>query len=106
MPRRQPPPLPSCYDGLLAYDAGLQIVSPSSVGVYTLQASKQTTISLKAKSRSNGDIFWFANKSYIGKGKASETLSWLPGEPGIYLIRASDSQGHAVSREVTVAFVP
>lgn len=106
LPRRQPPPLPSCYDGLLGDAAGLQIVSPSSVGVYTLQASKQTTISLKAKSRSDGDIFWFANKSYIGKGKASVTLSWLPGEPGNYLIRASDSQGHAVSREVAVAFVP
>jgi penicillin-binding protein 1C len=106
MPRRQPPSLPSCYDYLNSDATGLEIVSPSSIGVYMLKISKPVSIELKAKSRKKSDIFWFANKSYIGKGRASETLSWLPGEPGTYLIRASDSQGRAASKQVTVAFVP
>ena len=106
MPRRKPPSLPSCYNSLSDDEAALEIVSPSSIGTYTLQVSKNTTISLKAKSRINGVIFWFANKSYIGKAKATENLSWTPEHPGTYLIRAADSQGHAVSKEVTVAFLP
>jgi penicillin-binding protein 1C len=106
MPRRQPPPLPSCYDNLNGDAAALEIVSPSSIGVYTLQIGKPASIGFKAKSRTNSDIFWFANKSFIGKAKAAETLSWSPDNPGTYRIRATDNLGHSASKELTVAFVP
>ncbi|MEQ1486164.1 penicillin-binding protein 1C [Methyloglobulus sp.] len=105
LPRRQPPTLPSCYDNLNG-EAELEIVSPSSIGVYTLKIGKPSSIGLKAKSKINGNIFWFANKSLIGKAKATETLSWMPENPGTYRIRAADEQGHSASKEITVTFVP
>lgn len=105
MPRRQPPQLPSCYDNLNG-EAELEIVSPSSIGVYTLKIGKPSSIGLKAKSRTNGDIFWFANKSFVGKAKTVETLSWSPDNPGTYRIRAADEQGHGASKELTVTFIP
>jgi penicillin-binding protein 1C len=105
MPRRQAPTLPSCYD-IPNGEAVLEIVSPSSIGVYTLKTSKPASIGLKAKSKANGDIFWFANKSFIGKAKAAETLSWSPDNPGIYRIRVADEQGNAASKELSIAFIP
>jgi membrane carboxypeptidase/penicillin-binding protein PbpC len=106
MPRRQPPALPTCYDSSLQDEAALDILSPSATGIYTLQAGKPSAIGLKAKSRLNGDIFWFANKSYIGKVKAGETLFWTPANPGAYLLRAADSHGHVASRPLRIAFLP
>ncbi|NOS73740.1 MAG: penicillin-binding protein 1C [Methyloglobulus sp.] len=105
LPRRQPPTLPSCYDNFNG-EAELEIVSPSSIGVYTLKTGKPSTIGLKAKSKANSDIFWFANKSFIGKAKAAETLSWMPENPGTYRIRVTDEQGQIASKEITVTFVP
>jgi penicillin-binding protein 1C len=105
MPRRQPPQLPSCYDNINS-EAELEIVSPSSIGVYTLKIGKPSSIGLKAKSKTKSDIFWFANKSFIGKVKAAEILSWLPDNPGTYRIRAVDEKGLAASKEIEVAFVP
>ncbi len=105
MPRRQPPALPSCYDSLTGEDIP-EIVSPSMAGTYTLRAAKPTTIGLRANSRSGKDIFWFANKSFVGKTNASDTFSWSPTYAGTYLIRAVDSLGNADSRQITVEFVP
>lgn len=105
LPRRTPPDLPSCYTQN-SDNSVLEIVSPSSIGVYTLAIGKSAGIGLKAKSQSNSDIFWFANKSFIGKAKALETLSWIPEHPGTYLIRASDDQGHSVAKSLKVAFIP
>jgi penicillin-binding protein 1C len=105
MPRRQPPPLPSCYDTLSGGDEMPQIVSPALGGIYTLRVGKPASIGLRANSAGGGNIFWFANKSFIGKTKASETLSWSPGHPEHYLIRAIDAKGRGAAREITVEFV-
>jgi penicillin-binding protein 1C len=105
MPRRQPPMLPSCYD-TLANNADIpEIVSPSMAGTYTLRMAKPSSIGLRANSSRSKEIFWFANKSYIGKSNASESFSWLPTYPGTYLIRAVDSMGNADSRHITVEFM-
>lgn len=106
MPRRKPPELPSCYESLPGDDDPLEIVSPSSRGVYTLKIGKTDTIGLKVKCRANKTIFWFADKSFLGKTKMAETLSWLPENPGTYQIRAIDEQGHAATKELTVALIP
>lgn len=105
MPRRRPPALPSCYDALSGKDIP-EIVSPTMAGTYTLRMAKPTTIGLRANSRSGKEIFWFANKSFLGKSSASETFSWLPSYGGKYLIRAVDSLGNADSRQITVEFMP
>ncbi|MEI6708154.1 MAG: penicillin-binding protein 1C [Methylococcales bacterium] len=106
MPRRQAPVLPSCYDTLANNAEIPEIVSPSMAGTYTLRMAKPTTIGLRANSSRSKDIFWFANKSYVGKSNASETFSWLPSYAGTYLIRAVDSVGNADSRQITVEFLP
>jgi penicillin-binding protein 1C len=106
MPRRQPPPLPDCYDGFGGSDDGPQIVSPTLAGTYTFRIGKPSSLALRANSSNGKSIFWFADKSFIGKTNASETFSWLPGHAGKYLIRAVDSLGHAASREITVEFTP
>jgi len=103
MPRRQPPPLPSCYDTQTGGEP--QILSPSMGGIYTLRRGQPASIGLRANSADGGTLFWFANKSFIGKTEASETLSWLPSYPGRYLIRVADAQGRAASREIVVEFV-
>lgn len=105
MPRRRPPPLPSCYQAAYASNL-LEITSPSLSGSYVLRRSKPTTISLQANSKSNGQIFWFANKSFLGQAEASTSISWMPEQPGSYQIRALDSAGHAALREVQVEFIP
>ncbi len=106
MPRRKPPLLPSCYDASVEGEQLLQIVSPSSAGIYTLRVEKPASIGLRANGASDKTIFWFANQSFIGKTKASETFSWSPSYAGNYLIRAVDGQGHADAREIVVEFVP
>jgi penicillin-binding protein 1C len=106
MPRRQAPALPSCYDTLNGGEDIPEIVSPSMAGTYALRIAKPTTIGLRANSRSGKEIFWFANKSFVGKTNASDTFSWLPSYAGTYLIRAVDSLGNADSRQITVEFVP
>jgi membrane carboxypeptidase/penicillin-binding protein PbpC len=68
--------------------------------------AKPTSIGLRANSSRSKEIFWFANKSYVGKSNASETFSWLPTYAGTYLIRAVDSVGNADSRHITVEFMP
>jgi penicillin-binding protein 1C len=105
MPRRRPPPLPSCYDTLVGADTIPEIVSPTLAGAYTIRKGKSESLALRANSSSGKPIFWFANKSFIGKTNASESFSWLPGYAGKYLIRAVDSLGHATSREITVEFL-
>ncbi|MFA6262580.1 MAG: penicillin-binding protein 1C [Bacteroidia bacterium] len=107
MPRRRPPAnLPGCYNTLAAGEDSPQIVSPSTAGTYTLRVGKPSSIGLRANSTTGKTIFWFVNKSYLGKTNASETFSWQPTRAGTYLIRAIDSLGQASSREITVAFVP
>jgi len=107
MPRRKPPAaLPACYDTLTGEEEDSpQIMSPSTTGTYTLRVGKPAGIGLRANSTTGETIFWFANKSFIGKTNASETFSWLPTHAGIYLIRAVDSLGHVATREITVEFV-
>jgi penicillin-binding protein 1C len=106
MPRRQPPSLPGCYDVIGGSDESPQIVSPTLAGTYTFRIGKPSSLALRANSSNGKSIFWFANKSFIGKTNASETFSWLPAYAGKYLVRAVDSLGHAASREVTVEFTP
>jgi len=106
MPRRQPPSLPDCYDAVAGGDAAPQIMSPSLGAIYTLCLGKPASIGLRANSSGSRALFWFANKSFVGKTDASETLSWSPGHSGRYLVRAVDAQGRSASREISVEFVP
>jgi penicillin-binding protein 1C len=106
MPRRPAPPLPECYRNPAEEDGGLRIISPSKSGIYAFRLGKPSTLALKATTAANGSIYWFANRSFIARTAPSETYSWLPGQPGHYLISAVDADGHAASTEIRVELAP
>lgn len=106
MPRRVPPLLPPCYAPLAGTTGGLAIVSPATVGAYRISLSKPASLALRAHSQSGQPIYWFANKSYLGTSKPSETLAWQPTRAGRYTLRAVDALGVADVREVTVEIAP
>ncbi|EIC28334.1 MULTISPECIES: penicillin-binding protein 1C [Methylomicrobium] len=106
MPRRPAPPLPACYRNPAEEDGGLRIISPLKSGIYALRLGKPSTLALKATTAANGNIYWFANRSFIAGTAPSETYSWLPGQPGHYLISVVDADGHAASTEIRVELAP
>lgn len=106
MPRRAAPSLPSCYQLANTQVSELDIVSPTLASVYTLRLSKPTPIALRANSKRKGDIFWFANKNFLGKASSQESLPWLPDSPGKFMLRAINAAGQAASREVVIEQVP
>ncbi len=108
MPRRIPPTLPSeCSNTKSQTNAEApQITSPLRGVTYTIQLSKPETILLKAKNRSQGAIYWFANNGFITKSLAGTGIAWAPQQAGHYVLRAVDKDGQADSRELQVEFVP
>jgi len=59
-------------------------------------------IPLRAKTDADvREIYWFADKSFIGKSRASEMLSWKS-SPGDYQLIALDDHGRSGSCRVTV----
>ncbi|NOS89204.1 MAG: penicillin-binding protein 1C [Methylococcaceae bacterium] len=105
MPRRTPPPLPTCYNAS-SQSAAVTISAPSALATYSLRISKPSSIALRAETIGETELFWFANKSYLGKRLASETLWWQPKRAGQYQIRAVDALGHADVREISVEILP
>ena len=69
-----------------------------------MKIGKPASIGLKTKSKTNGEIFWFANRSFLGKAKANETLSWFPENPGNYELSATDENGHVATKQLSIAF--
>ena len=108
MPRRQPPAQPDCGQPKAESGGdGPAIISPNRGGIYTQRLSKPAPITLRASAASSQDLlFWFANDGLIGKGHASDGLSWLPAGPGRYQLRVIDQEGRVDAREVEVEFVP
>jgi penicillin-binding protein 1C len=99
--------MPACaQDGDDAGDAPV-ISSPNRGATYTMRLSKMTPIALRGSAAATEQtLFWFANGALIGRGRASEALSWLPAAPGSYQVRVIDQHGRADVREVEVEFIP
>lgn len=114
MPRRTPPALPDCGSAAEApvlagrpedSDAP-QITSPNRGVGYTLRLSAPVPVMLRANvSGGDGKLFWFANESLIGQGKAGADIPWTPPAPGKYQLRVIDGMGRADVREIVVEFV-
>jgi len=66
------------------------------------QPASEHVIALRARSGPGAtQIFWFANRDYIGSAKTGETFYWSPG-PGTYTIAATDDQGQSDSIQMVV----
>ena len=105
--RRSPPPfLPGSQPDGLTYQQGNppHIVSPRPGAVYELRAGNAPREELTLQARTETDvkqIYWFADKRFIGRASPREPVAWTPG-PGTYWLTAVDDAGRAGSEKVEV----
>ncbi len=102
VPRRSPPPFVPGTESDLASRTGNppRITSPSG-GHDTFFASSNS-IPLRAKTDADvREIYWFADKTFIGKSNLTEMLTWKS-TPGDYQLTALDDHGRSTSCNVTV----
>jgi len=102
LPRCSPPPfLPGTESDLTARSGNPpKIISPSEGDATVLDTSGE--IPLRAKTDADvREIYWFADKSFIGKSRAADMLSWKSSR-GSYQLIALDDHGRSASCNVTV----
>ena len=100
--RRSPPPfLPGTESELTARSGNPpKIISPSEGNATVLDTSGE--IPLRAKTDADvREIYWFADKSFIGKSQAAQMLSWKSSR-GSYQLIALDDHGRSSSCRVDV----
>ena len=102
VPRKMPPPFLPVADNELAVSSGNppKIISPTP-GEKTLSAAAKQ-IPLQAKSDADvREIYWFAGKTFIGKSRPQEIVSWNS-VAGDYELTALDDHGRAGSCKVSI----
>jgi len=103
MPRRVPPPLPSC-----AMDDRMEaprIASPLRNVTYSLRSSRsQDTIALDASVAADVQrLFWFDGNALLAVRSARDgAFAWRPTASGVHLIRVVDDHGRSAERDVEV----
>jgi penicillin-binding protein 1C len=105
-PRRRPPPyLPGSRSGGETYQAGTppRIVSPRPGAVCELDpGGAREEVTLEAHTEADVEqVYWFADKQFIGRAGPREPVAWTPG-PGTYWLTAVDDAGRAGSEKVEV----
>jgi len=107
VPRKLPPPfLPETDPELVARTGNPpRIIAPAAGNIYEVlnsESSRKQGIPLRAKTDADvREVYWFADKTFIGKSAASDILSWKSA-PGRYQLTALDDHGRSGSCSVTV----
>ena len=107
VPRKLPPPfLPDTDPELVARTGNPpRIIAPAAGSAYEVlnsNSSREQGIPLRAKTDADvREVYWFADKTFIGKSAASDILSWKSG-PGRYELTALDDHGRSGSCSVIV----
>src|SRR6058998_955434 len=107
VPRKLPPPfLPETDPELVARTGNPpRIIAPAAGNIYEVLNSESTRkqgIPLRAKTDADvREVYWFADKTFIGKSAAADILSWKSA-PGRYELTALDDHGRSGSCTVTV----
>jgi penicillin-binding protein 1C len=102
LPRRSPPPfLPGSESEFVARLGNPpKIISPADGSALLAASSRE--IPLRAKTDADvREVYWFADKTFIGKSSASEMLGWKS-SPGNYQLIALDDHGRSGSCNVSV----
>jgi penicillin-binding protein 1C len=101
LPRKSPPPfLPGTAADLLARNGQAPRIIVASGGEIIFASS--ATMPLRAKTEGDvREVYWFADKTFIGKCDAKDSLSWKS-SPGQYELTALDDHGRSGSCLVTV----
>ena len=107
LPRRRPPPyLPESRGDAAGYEQGNapRIVSPRAGAVYEVRGGGVAGDELMLQAKTETDVtqvYWFADKQFIGRGAPRESLPWTP-KPGSYWLTAVDDAGRAGSEKIIV----
>jgi penicillin-binding protein 1C len=107
VPRKLPPPfLPETDPELVARTGNPpRIIAPAAGRAYEVlnsDSSRKQGIPLQAKTDADvREVYWFADKTFIGKSLATDILSWKSA-PGRYELIALDDHGRSGSCTVTV----
>ena len=107
VPRKLPPPfLPDTDPEVVARTGNPpRIIAPvigSTYEVLNSESSRKQGIPLRAKTDADvREVYWFADKTFIGKSAAADILSWKSG-PGRYELTALDDHGRSGSCAVIV----
>ena len=107
VPRKLPPPfLPETDPELVARTGNPpRIIAPAAGSTYEVlnsDSSRKQGIPLRAKTDADvREVYWFADKAFIGKSAAADIVSWKSA-PGRYELTALDDHGRSGSCTVTV----
>ena len=102
LPRRSPPPfLPETESEFAARSGNPpKIISPADGSSVLIAAASE--IPLRAKTDADvREVYWFADKTFIGKSQAAEILTWKSA-PGTYRLIALDDHGRSGSSRLDV----
>lgn len=102
LPRKSPPPfLPETESDFVARSGNApKIVSPGDGSSVLIAAANE--IPLRAKTDADvREVYWFADKTFIGKSQAADILTWKSA-PGSYRLIALDDHGRSTSSRVEV----
>ena len=100
--RRLPPPFLPGTESDLASRMGNPPRITSPTGGRDIFFASSNAIPLRAKTDADvREIYWFADKTFIGKSNVTEMLTWKS-TPGDYQLTALDDHGRSASCSVTV----
>jgi penicillin-binding protein 1C len=100
--RRLPPPFLPGTESDLASRMGNPPRITSPTGGHDIFFASPNAIPLRAKTDADvREIYWFADKTFIGKSNVTEMLTWKS-TPGDYQLTALDDHGRSASCSVTV----
>jgi penicillin-binding protein 1C len=102
LPRRTPPPFLPGTESEFAARSGNppKIVSPADGSAVLIASSSE--IPLRAKTDADvREVYWFADKTFIGKSQAADILTWKA-LPGGYQLIALDDHGRSGSCRVDI----
>ncbi len=107
VPRRSPPPfLPGTATDLLGRSGQLpRIIAPASGAtreIAFLTERSDHSVPLRVKTDADvRDVYWFADRTFIGKARSTDVVAWQPTR-GRYELTAMDDHGRSGSCTVTV----
>jgi len=108
LPRFSPPPYPpDSASGAPSSGFPPSIISPLANTAYIIRPGLQADnkfnqmVLLASADQDAGELFWFANASFLGRAKPRERFVWSP-EPGIWDISVVDSLGRSSGVRVRV----
>jgi penicillin-binding protein 1C len=103
--RRTPPPyLPGTQPDAATWQQGQppRILSPRPGAVYALNPATADQVPLQARTETGVEqIYWFADKQFIGKSTPRDPLPWAPA-PGTHSLTAVDDAGRADTEKVVI----